>query len=67
MKVGGHMFKESIRLPLIFFVVANVWQLIVNNEVQWVDNAGVSFIMFLIILFINWSKKPYIWKEDNSK
>ncbi|MDV2582381.1 hypothetical protein [Alkalibacillus haloalkaliphilus] len=67
MKAGVNLFKESIRLPLIFFVVAIVWQFIFNNEVQWVDHAGVSFIMFWIILFLNWSNKPYKWKKDHIK
>ncbi|WP_085994218.1 hypothetical protein [Oceanobacillus senegalensis] len=61
------MFKESIRLPFIFFVVSIVWQFIVHQEVQWVDNVGVSFMMFFIILFYNWSKKPYQWKKDRNK
>lgn len=61
------MFMESIRFPLIFFVVSVVWQLIVNKEVQWVNNIGVSFMMFLIILFYNWSKKPYKWSKDSDK
>lgn len=61
------MFKESIRFPLIFFVVSVIWQLIAKKEVQWIDNIGVSFIMFLMFLLYNWSKKPYKWKKNSDE
>lgn len=53
------MFKKSIRFPIIFFVVSTVWQLIANKEVNWIDNIGTCFIMFLIFLLYNWSKTAY--------
>ncbi len=61
------MFKDSIRFPLIFFVVSTIGQLIAKKEINWIDNLGVCFIMFLIFLLYNWSKKPYKWKKDNDK
>ena len=67
MKGGNNLFKESIRFPLIFFVVSVIWQLIAKKEVQWIDNIGVSFIMFLMFLLYNWSKKPYKWKKDSDE
>lgn len=67
MKGGYNLFKESIRFPLIFFVVSVIWQVTANNEVQWIDNIGVSLIMFLLFLLHNWSKKPYKWKKDSEK
>ncbi len=67
MKGGYNLFKESIRFPLIFFVVSVIWQVTAKNEVQWIDNIGVSFIMFLIFLLYNWSKKPYKWKKESEK
>jgi len=59
------MLKESIRFPLIVFVVSAVWQLIAYKEINWIDNIGVCFMMFLIALFYNWSKIPYKRKKDN--
>lgn len=61
------MLKESIRLPLIFLVVSTIWRLLANNEVKWSDNIGVCLIMFLILLFYNWSKIPYKWKKDKNE
>ncbi|WP_186579496.1 hypothetical protein [Aquibacillus kalidii] len=43
------------------------WQLIDKQEVDWIDNIGVSFIMFLLLVFYNWSKTPYNWKKDDKK
>lgn len=57
-KLGDYiMFKEVIKLPLIFLIVSTFWQLIFQKEVQWGDNIGISFMMFLIILIYNLLKK----------
>lgn len=58
------MFKESITLPLIYFAVSTVWQLVSNSEIKWIDNIGVSFFIFLFLLLYNWSKVPYKYKKD---
>jgi len=60
------MFVKSIRFPFVFFVVSIVWQLITNEKVNWIDNIGICFIMFLILLFYNWSKTPHKWKKENA-
>ena len=60
------MFKYSIRLPSIYFVVSTVWQLVANKGINWIDNIMVCFLMFLMMLFINWSKTPYKWKKDDT-
>lgn len=57
------MFKKSIRFSLIFFVVLTIWQLIVKDEVKWIDNIIVCFIMFLFNLLYEWSKTPYKWNK----
>ncbi|GAA0488499.1 hypothetical protein GCM10008986_12780 [Salinibacillus aidingensis] len=59
------MFREIIKFPLLFFAVSMIWQLIFDKEIMWIDNLGISFIMFLFILIYNWSKVPYKWKKDN--
>lgn len=61
------MFKDSIRLPIIFIIASTVWQLIVNKGVNWIDNIGISFVMFLIILLFSWAKTPYKWKDEQGK
>ncbi|RSL35244.1 hypothetical protein D7Z54_01355 [Salibacterium salarium] len=58
------MFKSSIRFPLIFFVITTVWQFITNEHVEWIDNIGIFFTMFLLLILYNWSKTPYKWKKD---
>lgn len=57
------MLKKSLRFSLIYFMVSTVWQLIVKNEVKWIDNIIVCFIIFLIILLFEWSKSPYKWNK----
>jgi len=59
------MFRESIRFPSIFFVVSIIWQFIFDREVKWVDNIGICLLMFLFILFYNWSKVPYKWEKEH--
>ncbi|PRO64478.1 hypothetical protein C6I21_14210 [Alkalicoccus urumqiensis] len=61
------MFKESIRFPLIFFAASIIWQLIAKREVLWIDNIGIFFIIFLMFLLYNWSKKPYKWKKNSDE
>ena len=60
------MFKESMTLPLIYFAVSTVWQLVSNSEIKWIDNIGVSFFIFLFLLLYNWSKVPYKRKKDQN-
>ncbi|WP_096271177.1 hypothetical protein [Paucisalibacillus globulus] len=61
------MFRESIKFPILYFLASITWQLIVDKEVKWFDNIGICFVMFLLILFYNWSKIPYKWKKDNDQ
>ncbi|CDQ40554.1 MULTISPECIES: hypothetical protein [Virgibacillus] len=57
------MFKKSLRFSLIYFAILTLWQLFENKKVNWFDNIGIGFTMFLILLFYNWSKVPYKWKK----
>lgn len=57
------MFKQSIRFPLIYFVVLTVWKFISNKEINWTDNIMTCFIMFLFILLYKWAKIPYKWDK----
>ncbi|MEL3961037.1 hypothetical protein MKZ01_07140 [Lysinibacillus endophyticus] len=58
------MLKESIQFPLINFGVLTLYQFVMNNEIRWMDNIGVGFVTFLIMLLYNWSKVPYKWKKE---
>jgi hypothetical protein len=59
------MFKKSIRLPLIYFVVRVLYQFIKNEEIRWIENISISFGIFLFVLLFHWADKPYKWKKDN--
>jgi len=59
------MFKQSIRLPLIYFVVLTALKFISNKEVNWFENIMSSFIMFLFILLYKWAEIPYKWNKDD--
>lgn len=58
------MFKKSIEFSLMYFVVSTLWQLIVNGEIRWIDNTMICFIIFLILMIYEWSKKPDNWNKD---
>lgn len=58
------MFKQSIRFPLIYFVVLTVWEFIANKEINWTDNIMTCFIMFLFILLYKWAEIPYKWNKN---
>jgi len=64
-EVGDSMFKQSIRFPLIFFVVLTVLKFISNKEVNWIENIMSSLIMFLFILLYKWAEIPYKWNKDD--
>ncbi len=61
------MFKESIRYPIIYFVVLTVWQIIKDQEIRWFENIFQVTFIFLIFLFYNWTKIPYDWKKNKEK
>ncbi|MEL4024915.1 hypothetical protein [Lysinibacillus endophyticus] len=47
------LLKESIQFPLINFGVLTLYQFVMNNEIRWMDNIGVGFVTFLIMLLYN--------------
>lgn len=57
------VFKKCLRLPLIYFVVRVLYQLIKNEEIRWIDNISISFGIFLFGLLFHWADKPYKWKR----
>jgi hypothetical protein len=58
------MLKENIRIPLVYFLVSTVWQLIADREVKWIDNSIICFFIFLAVLFLKWTEIPYKWNKD---
>lgn len=60
------MFKSNIGLPLMVFTFLISKQLIFNDEIQWIDNIGISIFIFLIYVFWEWAKKPYKWNENKN-
>lgn len=58
------MLKENIRIPLVYFLVSTVWQLIADREVKWIDNSIICFFIFFAVLFLKWTEVPYKWKKD---
>ena len=58
------MFKKHIGIALSLFVVLTIKQLIINKEIDWIDNIGISVLVFLIYNLWEWTKKPYEWNKD---
>ncbi len=50
------MLKDSIRFPILTSVASVIWQLIDDQEVKWIDNIGISFVLFMLILIYHWIK-----------
>ncbi len=61
------MFKKTLKLPFVYFIVLISWQLIINKDIRWIENIIVCFIMYLILLFIHWARMPYNWSKDKNK
>jgi len=64
-KEGGDiMFKQSIRFPLIYFVVLTVGQIIANKEINLKDNIMICIFTFLFFLLFKGAETPYKWNKD---
>ncbi|MGF2616414.1 hypothetical protein ACQUWN_12510 [Rossellomorea aquimaris] len=61
------MFKKSIGYSATYFTVMAVYQLFIHNEVRWAENAGISFMVFLVSLFFHWTDVPYDWKKKSNE
>ncbi|HLQ71928.1 MAG TPA: hypothetical protein VK142_09005 [Bacillota bacterium] len=57
------MRKYYIGLPILLFTFLTVKQLIFNDTVHWMDNAGISILAFLFYNLWEWSKKPFEWRK----
>ncbi|MBN8192993.1 hypothetical protein JI667_12650 [Bacillus sp. NTK074B] len=57
------MIKKSIQLPLIYFVIAILYQWIKNGEVRWIEDCAICVSMFLLVWLFHWAEKPYKWKR----
>lgn len=53
----GRMFKRNIVFFLAVFIFLTVKQFIFNDHIRWVDNTGLSLIVFLVYAFQDWTKK----------
>lgn len=61
------MIKYNILLPIMVFTFLTIKQLIFNDGIEWVNNAGISIFTFLIYSFWEWAKKPYTYKQNEDK
>ncbi|WP_113929466.1 hypothetical protein [Bacillus sp. P14.5] len=57
------MVKKSIGYSATYFTVIVVYQLFIHNEVRWAENAGISFMVFLVSLFFIGRMFPMIGKR----
>ena len=58
------MLKQSIRFPVLYFVILTAIQFVKGKEISWVDNFMICFIIFLFFLLFIWADIPYKWKKD---
>ncbi|TPE68211.1 hypothetical protein [Halalkalibacterium halodurans] len=61
------MFKKSIRYPLIYFIVSIIYQLVIHQEVRWIENLFICSAMFMIYMLYYWAKIPYEWKKRSDE
>ncbi|GAA0427638.1 MAG: hypothetical protein ACQEWU_02595 [Bacillota bacterium] len=60
------MFKYNIGFPILLFVTITLKQFFFNNYINWIDNIGLSILVFLFYNFWEWSKKSYQWHKDKN-
>ncbi len=60
------MFKKSIIIAFLFFAVFTIKDLISNEKIQWIENIIVFITVFLIYIFVEWTKRPYEWNKNKS-
>lgn len=53
------MFENSIIIAFSIFVFLIVKQLIFNDEINWIDNIGISITIFLFYNIWQWVERPY--------
>lgn len=58
------MFKDSIIIAFVILICLIVKQLIFNDEINWIDNIGISVAIFLVYNILEWVKKPYDWNKS---
>lgn len=61
------MVKKNIKTGLFFFVALTIKDLVISEEIQWIDNIFISVIFALMYLFWDWSKIPYDWNKHKNK
>lgn len=64
---GDYLVKYNIWLPIMIFAFFTSKQLIFNDEIQWINNIGLSIFTFLIYSFWEWAKKPYKRNENKQR
>ncbi|MBP3951893.1 hypothetical protein [Bacillus suaedae] len=61
------MLKWNLTYGLSFFAVFTINDMIFSEEIQWIDNLGISILAFLFKSLWEWSKKPYDWNKHKNK
>lgn len=61
------MLKKSLRYPIIYFFAAALSQLIIHQQVKWMHNLGICFLIFLFMLFYHWASVPFNWNKNKSR
>lgn len=51
------MFKNSIIIALVVLMFLIGKELIFNNKINWIDNVGISIIVFLAYVFLQSIRK----------
>lgn len=53
------MFKRNISFFVIWFVIPTIYQFIFYDEIQWLNNLGLSICVYIFYVLWEWLQNPY--------
>ncbi|MDV2884715.1 hypothetical protein RYX45_05960 [Alkalihalophilus pseudofirmus] len=59
------MLKQALRFSFMYFVIMSLVQFLLHKEMRWIENLTIGFLVFILMLFINWCRVPYNWDKKN--
>ncbi|GIN74665.1 hypothetical protein J14TS2_51400 [Bacillus sp. J14TS2] len=57
------MIKKYVKFGVIFFVLITILKWLFSSEIHWLENIGLSIGITLVIIFLDWTEKPYEYKK----
>ncbi|WP_088104113.1 hypothetical protein [Halalkalibacter urbisdiaboli] len=62
----SNVFKNNLLIALLYYVGFTIKDLILKENVHWMDNIPILVMAFLFYFLLDWTKKPYEWNKKSS-